>query len=121
MRASFLRRRLLSSLSAIFGVSVLVFLLVHLIPGDPIDNLLGERADAVDKAEMRKCMDLDQPLVIQFGRFLRHVGDGTLGTTCDGTHRTVTSRIAEALPSTMALATCAMMVALLLALPLGLC
>ena len=45
MRASFLRRRLVSSLTAVFGVSVLVFLLVHLIPGDPVDNLLGERAD----------------------------------------------------------------------------
>jgi ABC-type dipeptide/oligopeptide/nickel transport system permease component len=117
---SFLRRRLLSSLVAVFGVSILVFLLVHLIPGDPIDNLLGERADAVDKAEMRKCMDLDQKLPVQFGRFLRHVADGTLGTTCDGTSRTVASLIGEALPSTMALATAAMVVALILALPLGL-
>ena len=49
MRGSFLRRRLLSSLTAILGVSVLVFLLVHLIPGDPVDNLLGERADPIDK------------------------------------------------------------------------
>jgi peptide/nickel transport system permease protein len=117
---AFLRRRLLSSLVAIFGVSLLVFLLVHLIPGDPVDNLLGERADAVDKAEMRKCMDLDRPLAIQFGRFLGHVADGTLGTTCDGTNRTVTSLIAEALPSTFLLATSAMLVALVLALPLGL-
>src|SRR5260370_40744073 len=116
MARSFLGRRLLSSLVAEFGVSVLVFLLVHLIPGDPGDNLLGVRADAVDKAEMRKCMDLDRPLPVQFGRFLRHVADGSLGTTCDGTSRTVTSLIAEALPSTVALAASAMVVALLLAL-----
>ena len=120
MPGSFLGRRMLSSLVAVFGVSLLVFLLVHLIPGDPVDNLLGERADAVDKAEMRRCMDLDQALPVQFGRFLRHVADGTLGTTCDGTSRTVTSLIREALPSTMALAASAMVVALLLALPLGL-
>jgi ABC-type dipeptide/oligopeptide/nickel transport system permease component len=119
MRGSFLRRRLLSSLTAVFGVSVLVFLLVHLIPGDPVDNLLGERADPIDKAEMRRCMDLDQPLPIQFGRFLRHVADGTLGRTCPDRRRTVASLIAEALPSTIALATAAMVVALLLALPLG--
>ena len=119
MRGSFLGRRLLSSLSAIFGVSVLVFLLVHLIPGDPIDNLLGERADPTDKAEMRRCMDLDQTLPVQFGRFLVNVADGTLGHTCPDRRRTVASLIGEALPSTMALATSAMVVALILALPLG--
>src|SRR3954470_15366335 len=119
MRASFLRRRLVSSLTAVFGVSVLVFLLVHLIPGDPIDNLLGERADPIDKIEMRRCMDLDQPLVVQFGRFLKNVGNGTLGHTCPDQRRTVASLIAEALPSTVALATAAMVVALILALPLG--
>jgi ABC-type dipeptide/oligopeptide/nickel transport system permease component len=119
MRASFLRRRLLSSLSAVFGVSVLVFLLVHLIPGDPVDNLLGERADPIDKVEMRRCMDLDQPLVVQFGRFLKNVADGSLGHTCPDRRRTVASLIVEALPSTVALATSAMVVALILALPLG--
>ena len=119
MRASFLRRRLVSSLTAVFGVSVLVFLLVHLIPGDPVDNLLGERADPIDKVEMRRCMDLDQPLVIQFGRFLENVGNGTLGRTCPDRRRTVSSLIAEALPSTVALAAAAMVVALVLALPLG--
>ena len=119
MRGSFVRRRLLSSLTAVFGVSVLVFLLVHLIPGDPVDNLLGERADPIDKIEMRRCMDLDQPLVVQFGRFLRHVADGTLGHTCPDRRRTVASLIADSLPSTIALATAAMVVALVLALPLG--
>jgi peptide/nickel transport system permease protein len=116
---AYLRRRLVASASAVFGVSVLVFLLVHLIPGDPIDNLLGERADPRDKAEMRACMDLDQPLAVQFGRFLGHIADGTLGTTCPDRSRTVAQLIAEALPSTVALAVAAMVVALLLALPLG--
>ena len=119
MRGSFLRRRILSSLTAVFGVSVLVFLLVHLIPGDPIDNLLGERADPVDKAQMRACMDLDQPLTIQFGRFVRSVADGTLGKTCPDQTRTVAQLIKEAMPSTVALAVAAMVVALILALPLG--
>ncbi|MDB4969168.1 MAG: binding-protein-dependent transport system inner rane component [Myxococcales bacterium] len=119
MRGSFLRRRLLSSLTAVLGVSVLVFLLVHLIPGDPVDNLLGERADPIDKLEMRRCMDLDQSLVVQFGRFIKNVGNGTLGRTCPDQRRTVTSLIAEALPSTIALAGAAMFVALIFALPLG--
>jgi peptide/nickel transport system permease protein len=120
MRASsFVWRRLVASLSAIFGVSILVFLLVHLIPGDPVDNLLGERADPADKLEMRRCMDLDQPLAVQFGRFLKSVGDGTLGHTCPDQRRTVASLIADALPSTVELAIAAMIVALALALPLG--
>jgi len=119
MRASFLRRRLVSSLTAVFGVSVLVFLLVHLIPGDPVDKLLGERADPIDKIEMRRCMDLDQPLIVQFGRFLKNVADGSLGHTCPDQRRTVASLIAEALPSTGALALSAMVVALIFALPLG--
>ena len=64
VRSPFLRRRVISSLVAVLGVSVLVFLLVHLIPGDPIDNLLGEQADPLDKADMRACMDLDQTLAV---------------------------------------------------------
>jgi len=115
----FLRRRLIGSVVAVLGVTLLVFLLVHLIPGDPIDNLLGDRADPIDKREMRACMDLDQPLPVQFGRFLRHVADGTLGVTCPDRRRTVASLIAQALPSTFALAIAAMVVALVLALPLG--
>jgi peptide/nickel transport system permease protein len=119
LRSPWLRRRVISSLVAVVGVTVLVFLLVHLIPGDPIDGLLGERADPADKAEMRACMDLDQPLVVQFGRFWKGVADGTLGVTCPDRTRTVASLIGEALPSTMALAAAGMVVALLLALPLG--
>jgi peptide/nickel transport system permease protein len=117
----FALRRLGASLLAVAGVAVLVFLLVHLIPGDPVDNMLGEGADPRDKAALRACLDLDQSLPVQFGRFARHVADGTLGTTChDPLHpRTVRSLIGEALPSTVALAVAAMAVALVLALPLG--
>jgi ABC-type dipeptide/oligopeptide/nickel transport system permease component len=114
-----LYRRLLGSLFAIVGVTFLVFCLLHLIPGDPIDHLLGERADPADKSDMRACMDLDQPLLIQLGRFVRHIFDGTLGTTCPDRSRTVSSLIFEALPSTVELAVAAMVVALILALPLG--
>jgi peptide/nickel transport system permease protein len=119
LRSPYLRRRFVGSVLAVLGVSVMVFLLIHLIPGDPIDNLLGERADPRDKAEMRACMDLDQSLPVQFGRFWRSVGDGTLGVTCPAQDRTVASLIREALPHTMALAVAAMLVALILALPLG--
>jgi ABC-type dipeptide/oligopeptide/nickel transport system permease component len=118
---SFLLRRLATSLLAVAGVLVLVFLLVHLIPGDPVDNMLGESADPRDKAALRACLDLDQSLPVQFGRFLTSIADGTLGRTChDPLHpRTVASLIAEAFPHTLALASAALLVALVLALPLG--
>lgn len=119
MGGAYLLRRLLSSLVAIIGVTLLVFFLVHLIPGDPVENLLGERADPADLAQMRACMDLDQPLYVQLGRFVRHIGDGTFGVTCPDGARTVSSLIWDVLPSTMWLALAAMLVALILALPLG--
>jgi peptide/nickel transport system permease protein len=117
--AAYLRRRLLGSLIAVVGVTLLVFFLVHLIPGDPVENLLGERADPGDVAAMRACMDLDQSLFVQLGRFLRHVADGSFGLICPDRSRTVASLIWEALPSTFVLAFAAMVVALVLALPLG--
>ncbi len=117
----FMLRRLGSSLLAVGGVSVLVFLLVHVIPGDPVDNMLGEGADPRDKVALRACLDLDRPLAAQFGRFLAHIADGTLGQTChDPLHpRTIVSLIGEAFPETATLALAAMVVALLFALPLG--
>jgi peptide/nickel transport system permease protein len=115
----FLMRRLFTSLLAVLGVVVAVFLLLHVVPGDPVDNLLGEDARPQDKLELRRCMDLDQPMPVQLYRFLRSVGDGTLGYSCPDRKRTVAGRIAEVMPHTVALAVSAMIVALLLALPLG--
>ncbi len=112
-------RRAVSSLLAVLGVTILVFLLIHLIPGDPVDNLLGEGADVADKAAMRACMDLDQPLGIQFGRFVRSIFDGTLGRTCPDQKRTIAQLIGAALPSTFILALAGMAMAIVLALPLG--
>ena len=120
---AFLLRRSATSLVAVVGVVLLVFLLVHLIPGDPVDNMLGEGADPRDKAALRACLDLDQPLPVQLGRYLRDVAGGTLGHTCprsdDRQAVTVASLIGQAWPHTVALALAALLVALLLALPLG--
>src|SRR4051812_45607485 len=113
MRAYALRR-VGTSLLAVLGVVLCVFFLVHLIPGDPVDNMLGEGADPRDKAALRACLDLDQPLAVQLARYARHVAGGTLGITChDPAHpRTVASLVGEALPHTVALALAAMLVAL---------
>jgi ABC-type dipeptide/oligopeptide/nickel transport system permease component len=115
----YLVRRAIASLGSVAGVVVMVFVLLHLIPGDPVDNLLGEEARPQDKAELRKCMDLDQTLPVQFGRFVKSTFDGTLGYSCPDRKLTVATRIKQVLPSTIQLAVAAMAVALLLALPLG--
>ena len=118
---SFLLRRFGSGALAILGVSILVFSFLHLVPGDPVDQLAGGEATPEQRAKIEHCMGLDKPLVGQFGTFLGHIGDGTLGHQCKsgGDTRTVASRIAEVLPHTFALAICGMLVAVVLALPLG--
>jgi len=92
------------------------------VPGDPVDHLAGGDAPVSARRAIERCMGLDRPLAIQFGRFLGHVVDGTLGNQCrngDPNGPTVAARIAEVMPHTLALAVCGMLVAVVLALPLG--
>ena len=118
---AFLLRRLGLGLLSVLGVSVLVFAFLHLIPGDPVDHLAGGDATADQKEKIEKCMALDRPLYEQFGRFLGSVADGTLGQQCPDPKGkpTVMERIGEVYPHTVALALCGMLVAMLMALPLG--
>jgi len=118
---SFLLRRLGSGALAILGVSILVFAFLHLVPGDPIDHLAGGEATEAQRKAIEECMGLDQPLYRQFIGFLGHVVDGSLGHQCPdpASKPTVAARIGEVLPHTAALALAGMVVAILLALPLG--
>jgi ABC-type dipeptide/oligopeptide/nickel transport system permease component len=117
----YLLRRASSSALALLGVSVLVFLFLHIVPGDPVDRLAGGDATPEQRAAMARCMNLDRPLPVQFGIFLGHIADGTLGRQCpDPTGKaTVMQRVVEVLPYTIELALGGMLVALVLALPLG--
>ena len=118
---SFIARRLGSSLVAVAGVSVLVFLFLHLVPGDPVDQLAGGEATAQQRRAIEECMNLDHTLVEQFGIFLGHIADGTLGHQCPnpGDKPTVMQMITDVLPYTIELAIGGMVVAFVLALPLG--
>jgi len=118
---AFLVRRLALGALSVLGVSILVFLFLHLVPGDPIDHLAGGEATADQRAKLEHCMGLDQTMPAQFVAFLGHIVDGTLGHQCpDARDRpTVAARIAEVLPFTLSLALAGMLVALVLALPLG--
>ncbi len=111
-------RRLLLALPTVLGVATLVFFFVHLLPGDPVDVMLGETASAADRAGLRAALGLDRPLGEQYLEFLLRAAQGDLGRSLrDGTP--VGRRVAGCLPATLLLATAAGVLALTVAVPLG--
>ena len=116
---SYIARRLVLTVPVLFGVATLVFSLIHLVPGDPAQAMLGDGASPDDIAQLRTRLSLDRPLTEQYARYLRGLVRGDLGTSLR-TQQPVTTQIAERLPATAELASAAMLVAVALALPLGL-
>lgn len=114
----FLFARLLSTLLVMLGVVCLVFLLIHLIPGDPVDVMLGESARPADRAALRSNLGLDRPLAFQLAEYLGGVLRLDLGTSLHS-DQPVTHLLAGRVPATLALAFAALVCALVLALPLG--
>jgi ABC-type dipeptide/oligopeptide/nickel transport system permease component len=116
--ARYLLRRLVLTVPVLLGVATLVFALIHLVPGDPAQSMLGESASPKDIEALRKSLGLDQPLVTQYRAFLGGVARGQLGTSFRfGTP--VTEEIRKRLPDTALLAVSAMVVAIVVAIPLG--
>ena len=111
-------RRLLFMLPVVWGVSTFVFLIIHFIPGDPIDLMLGETATQVDRETLRRQLALDQPLWQQYTTFLQRLVQGDLGQSLHS-KRAVRTLIAERLPATASLALAALCVSVGLAIPLG--
>jgi ABC-type dipeptide/oligopeptide/nickel transport system permease component len=114
----FLIRRLRLTIPVLVGVATLVFSLIHLVPGDPVQAMLGDSASPQDVAQLRTTLGLDRPLYEQYLSFARGVVRGDLGTSLR-TSQPVTSVILERMPATLELAVAAMVVALLIAIPLG--
>jgi peptide/nickel transport system permease protein len=114
----YLVRRLLLTIPVLLGVATLVFALIHLVPGDPAQSMLGEGASVEDVEKLRHALGLDRPLLVQYQTFLKGIVKGDLGVSFRyGTP--VTSEIRDRLFRTAQLAAAAMTVAILLALPLG--
>jgi len=110
--------RILQAVPTLLGVATLVFFLLHLVPGDPVDALLGESALAADREAMRHALHLDLPLIQQYTSFLGGLFAGDWGNSIvDG--RGVFELIMERLPATAELAAFSLVLALVLALPLG--
>lgn len=113
-----LLRRLALLVPTILGVVTLIFFLIHFIPGDPVELMLGETASTADLERLRADLGLDLPVAEQFGTFLLGFVRGDLGNSFFY-RRPVVEVILEKLPATLELAAAAMVLALLLALPLG--
>ncbi len=111
-------RRVLLAIPVLLGVATLVFSLIHLVPGDPAQAMLGDGAAPQDVAELRTSLGLDQPLLTQYVTFLRHAVTGDLGMSFR-TGQPVTTMIVERIPATAELALAAMLVAIVIAIPLG--
>jgi ABC-type dipeptide/oligopeptide/nickel transport system permease component len=114
----FIARRLLLTVPVLLGVATLVFSLIHLVPGDPVEAMLGESASRQDVASLRQQLGLDRPLYVQYGAFLRGAAVGDLGRSLR-TGQRVTAAIAERMPATVELALAAMLFAIVVAVPLG--
>ncbi len=115
---TFITHRLAGALLVVFGVVSIVFLLIHLIPGDPVEIMLGEAASVTDREALRTALGLDQPLAHQFMAYLEGLLRLDLGNSYHS-HRPVFELLLERLPATLVLAGMALLITLVMAVPLG--
>jgi peptide/nickel transport system permease protein len=115
---TFILQRLLGALLVIFGVVSIVFLLIHMIPGDPVEIMLGESASTADREALRIALGLDQPVWVQFQQYLAGLLHLDMGNSIHF-RRPVSDLLLERLPATGLLAAVTLIITLLMALPLG--
>lgn len=111
-------KRLGLSVVVLAGLVVLAFVMVQILPGDPARAAAGRTATAAQVAQARTTLGLDEPLVVQFVRFIGRLLQGDLGTSVV-THRAVLGDIATVLPSSLELVVAAMLLNVLIGVPLG--
>lgn len=116
--ARYVARRVAQALVVMLGVSIIVFLLVHLVPGDPIRRAMGTRFDPEVYQLLRERAGFDRPLPVQYGQWLGGAVTGDLGVSFRS-GRPVTATLLARLPATLTLAGAALVVALAIAIPLG--
>ena len=111
--------RILFALPALWLIVTMVFLLAHIVPGDPVQQMLGEGARAEDLQQLRHALGLDVPIAVQYGRYLRGVIHGDLGESFR--FREPVSRVVlEHYPATLELALVALLVCVAIGIPAGL-
>jgi peptide/nickel transport system permease protein/oligopeptide transport system permease protein len=115
---AFIVRRLLLAIPTLFGVLVVAFLVLHVASGDPVQAMVGERADSATVARLRAQLHLDEPLIKRFGIYLGDIAQGDLGRSYI-TDRPISRDIKERFPKTLQLAGAAMLLAALIGVTLG--
>jgi len=116
---AYIARRVIQTVPVLFGVSLLVFSMLVLVPGDPVQLMLSEFQTSPEQiARLRSQLHLDEPLPVQFGRFVWDAVHGDLGTSIR-TRRPVTTEIADNFPSTLQLAVAGLVVAGVIGVTLG--
>jgi len=115
---AFIVRRLVLSIPTLVGVMIVVFLLLYVAPGDPVQDMVGERADAETIARLRKELHLDEPILKQFTLYAGGVIRGDLGRSYI-TQRPIIRDIRERFPKTLLLAGSAMFLASVLGITIG--
>ncbi len=111
-------KRIAVSIPVLIGVTVLLFIMMNIIPGDPIALLMKEHASAEVIERVRAQMHLDDPLITRYFRFLFAAVQGDLGVSIK-LNRDVTTLILQAFPNTLYLAACAALVSWLIGIPVG--
>ena len=117
MRA-FIAKRLLTLVPTLLGISILVFAMVHLVPGDPAQVMLGERASPASLEALRHQLGLDQPLHVQFGRYLGGLLRGDLGRSIK-THERISVELMDRFPATLELTLASMALAIAIGIAAG--
>lgn len=115
---AYLARRVLDAALVILGVSLIIFVLVRLTPGDPVRAYLGETATDEQVRFYRQHLGLDQPLPLQYVRYLQRAATGDLGNSLFY-HRPATDVVGEHLPATLLLSVAALVLSLVVSIPLG--
>jgi len=111
-------KRITSFFTVIFGVLLLTFLLIHLVPGDPVEVMLGESASTADRVQLREDLGLNQPLIQQFGRYLHKLSLGDFGQSIH-TKTPIIELIKTRYPATLKLAFLSLIIGLSIGIPLG--
>lgn len=110
--------RCMTALIVVLGVSTLVFLLIHIVPGDPVQVMLGETAQPADAEALRNALGLNLPLHVQWLNFMGNLAVLDLGASLH-TQRDIVSLLLERMPATLLLACASLLIAMVIALPLG--
>jgi ABC-type dipeptide/oligopeptide/nickel transport system permease component len=116
--SAYILRRLLLAIPTLFGVLVVAFLVLQVAPGDPVEAMVGERADSATVARLREQLRLDEPLIKRFGYYMSDIARGDLGRSYV-TNRPITRDIKERFPKTLQLAGAAMLLAATIGIILG--